>query len=70
MTAIEKINAQIEYTTRMGKRYLERAEDFARNSASYRDLVAQSEWCEAFVKGLQKALEYINEGDGNNESNT
>lgn len=37
MTGIEKINAQIEYTSRMKERYIERADMCPKGSASCRE---------------------------------
>lgn len=63
MTAIEKINAHIEYTARMKERYIERADMCPKGSASYRELEQSAKGCEDFIKGLKKALEYIEQGE-------
>lgn len=61
MNTIEKINAQIEYTTRMKERYIERADMSPKGSASYREYELCIKYCEGIVKGLELALEYTRE---------
>jgi hypothetical protein len=59
MTGIEKINAQIEYTSRMKERYIERADMCPKGSASCREYEQSIKYCEGVIEGLKKALEYI-----------